>query len=118
VSVRGRTGGWVRGDRARLGAALGALLRNAGEAAPGGGSVAAREREGGVLRVVVENPGRLPEPDPERLFSPRAAREDRAWGFGLPAARIYAAEAGGRVTLTQRGERVVASLELPEEGPS
>ncbi|HEY7369374.1 MAG TPA: hypothetical protein VIA29_05755 [Thermoanaerobaculia bacterium] len=115
IEVRGQTGGRVRGDRARLSAALTALLRNAGEASPGGGSAVARERDRGLLRVVVENPGRLPDPDPERLFSPRAARDDGSWGFGLPAARIYAAEAGGRLTLAQSGERVVAALELPEE---
>jgi signal transduction histidine kinase len=115
IEVRGRTGGRVRADRARLSAALTALLRNAGEASPGGGSAIARERHNGVLRVIVENPGRLPEPDPERLFSPRAARDDRSWGFGLPTARIYAAESGGTLTLAQSGEHVVAALEFPED---
>ena len=35
--------------------------------------------------------------------------------MGLALARLYAADAGGVVQLSQDGERVIATLQLPEE---
>jgi anti-sigma regulatory factor (Ser/Thr protein kinase) len=117
ADVLGSTEGLVSGDRARLTAALQALLTNAVEASSPAETTVKREGAGDVLRVAIENPGRLAESDVERLFSPRAAREGRSWGFGLPAARLYAGEAGGRVTIAQAGPRVAATLELPQVRP-
>jgi len=114
VSIEGETGGRVTADRDALSEALAALLTNAVEASGKDLVVVRRGREGGRLTVAIENPGTL-EQDPERLFSPKCARSGRSWGMGLSRARLSAAAAGGTVHLEQRGERVRAVLELPEE---
>ena len=113
VAIAGRTDGRVSGDRARLSDALTALVVNALESSPGSVAVA-RERSADGLRVRVENPGRLSGDDPEKLFAPRIAGSGKNWGMGLAVARLYAADAGGVVQLGQNGERVLATLQLPE----
>lgn len=111
--IEGRTEGRVAGDRKKLSEALSALLVNALESqAP---LSVVRERKDGRLQVRVENRGRLPSDDPEKLFAPRFSGAGKNWGMGLARARLYAADAGGAVRLTQDGDRVVAILELPEE---
>jgi signal transduction histidine kinase len=114
VSIRGETGGRATGDRTRLAEALTALVVNALESAPGSVAVV-RERVGDDLRVRVENPGRLSGDDVEKLFAPRTAGDGKNWGMGLARARLYAADAGGVVQLSQEGNRVSAILQLPEE---
>jgi hypothetical protein len=49
------------------------------------------------------------------LFAPRVGGEGKNWGMGLARARLYAADAGGVVSLDQDGERVIATLQIPEE---
>ena len=115
VTIEGETAGRVTGDRSDLSQALLALLGNALETASPESISIRLVREGGLLRVRIENPGRLPADDPDALFSPRATRPGRNWGMGLPRARLYAAAAGGTVRLEQREDRVIATLELPEE---
>ena len=112
VRVEGRTDGKIAGDRSKLSEALSALLVNALESASP--VSIARERRDGRLSVRIENRGVLPSDDPEKLFSPRLAAAGKNWGMGLARARLYAADAGGAVRLTQDGDRVVAVLELPE----
>jgi len=116
VVISGATGGLVRADRDAVSEALSALLANALAASPPEQVFVRREREGGRLKVTVENPGRLPGEDPEKLFTPRAAAPGKNWGMGLARARLSVADAGGSLLLNQREERVSASLELPEEG--
>ncbi|MEP6470725.1 MAG: HAMP domain-containing sensor histidine kinase [Acidobacteriota bacterium] len=113
VAIEGRTEGRVSGDRARLSDALKALVVNALESSPGS-VVVVRERSAEGLRVRVENPGCLSGDDPEKLFAPRMAGSGKNWGMGLASARLYAADAGGVVQLGQNGERVSATLQLPE----
>lgn len=113
IRIEGRTEGKVAGDRSKLSEALSALLVNALESRSPLSIV--RERRGGRLQVRIENRGLLPTDDPEKLFSPRSAAAGKNWGMGLARARLYAADAGGAVRLTQDGDRVVAILELPEE---
>ena len=113
IRIEGRTDGMVAGDRSKLTDALTALLVNAVESRSP--LSIARERRGERLAVQIENHGLLPSDDPEKLFSPRSAAEGKNWGMGLARARLYAADAGGAVRLTQDGDRVVATLELPEE---
>lgn len=115
VTLEGTTQGRVTGDRARLSEALAALVVNALESAPGDAVSVVRERSGNCLQVRVENPGRLPADDPEKLFAPRSTSAGRNWGMGLSRARLYAADAGGAVRLRPLGERVSAVLTLPEE---
>jgi signal transduction histidine kinase len=115
ITVHGRTGGKVAGDRERLSEALTSLLANALESCPASAISVFREREGDSLRVRVENPGRLPGDDPEKLFAPRSVKTGRNWGMGLSRARLYAADAGGVVRLRQNDDRVSAVLTLPEE---
>ena len=113
--IVGATGGFVKGDRRAVEEAVAALLSNALEAAPAGSVSLALERDGGSLRLRLENPGRLPAADPDAFFSPRLAAAGKTWGMGLARARLYSAAAGGTVSLEQSGDRVVAILTLPEE---
>lgn len=113
LRIEGRTDGNVAGDRSKLTDALTALLVNAVES--GSPISIARERRNRRLAVRIENRGLLTTDDPEKLFSPRSAAAGKNWGMGLARARLYAADAGGAVRLTQDGDRVVAVLELPEE---
>lgn len=113
VAIEGTTGGNVAGDQSKLDEALSALIVNALESeAP---LAIFRERRNGRLHVRIENRGLLPADDPEKLFAPRSSRAGKNWGMGLARARLFAADAGGAVRLTQDGDRVVAILELPEE---
>ena len=114
VAIQGETGGRISGDRSRLSEALTALVVNALEFAPGF-VVVVRDRSASGLRVRVENPGRLSGDDPEKLFAPRVGGEGKNWGMGLARARLYAADAGGVVSLDQDSERVTATLQIPEE---
>ena len=111
--IEGRTEGKVAGDRSKLAEALSALLINALESQSPLSIV--RERRDGCLLVRIENRGLLPADDPEKLFAPRSSGAGKSWGMGLARARLYAADAGGAVRLSQDGDRVVAILELPEE---
>ena len=113
VRIEGRTDGKVAGDRAKLAEALSALLVNALESESPLSIL--RERRDGRLQVRIENRGLLPSDDPEKLFAPRSSGAGKSWGMGLSRARLYAADAGGAVRLSQVGDRVVAILELPEE---
>jgi signal transduction histidine kinase len=113
VRVEGTTEGKVAGDRSKLSEALSALLVNAIESRSPISIV--RARRDGRLQVRIENRGLLPGDDPEKLFAPRSSGTGKNWGMGLARARLYAADAGGVVRLTQDGDRVVATLELPEE---
>ena len=113
VRIEGRTGGKVAADRSKLDEALSALLVNALESKAPLSIV--RERRDGRLHVRIENRGQLPAEDPEKLFAPRSSGAGKNWGMGLARARLFAADAGGAVRLTQDGDRVVAILELPEE---
>lgn len=114
VAVQGFTGGHASGDRARLSEALTALVVNALESSPGSVAVV-RERSDAGLCVRVENSGQLSGDDPEKLFAPRMTGAGKNWGMGLARARLYAADAEGVVELSQDGDRVFATLQLPEE---
>jgi signal transduction histidine kinase len=114
IALEGRTGGFARGDRRALAEAVEALLYNALEASAGKPVTATLARNGEGLRLRVGNCGRLPD-DPDGLFSPRAAAPGKTWGMGLARARVFSAAAGGAVRLEQSGDRVVATLELPED---
>lgn len=115
--LEGKTGGFVRGDRRALADALGAILSNALEASPASAISVALGRNAGRLEVRVENPGRLPEGNPDALFSPRIAAPGKAWGMGLARARMLCAWAGGTLVVEQSGDRVAATMSLPEARP-
>jgi signal transduction histidine kinase len=115
VRVSGETGGRIRADRGALSDAFSAILANAIEVSSEADVSVTRERRDSDLAVRVENPGRLPTPDAEKLFSPGAAGAGKNWGMGLPRARLNAAEAGGTLTLSEDGGRVTATLRIPEE---
>jgi signal transduction histidine kinase len=114
ITLEGATGGFARGDRKALAEAVEALLCNAVEASAGNPVTVALGRTGENLQLRVGNRGRLPD-DPDGLFSPRAAAPGKTWGMGLARARVFSAAAGGVIRLEQIGDRVVATLELPEE---
>ena len=112
--MNGATGGFVRGDPQALTEAVEALLYNAIEASAGSPVTVAVQRNGDRLALRVENAGRL-SGEPDTLFSPRVAAAGKTWGMGLARARLFSAAAGGVTRLEQRGDRVVATLDLPEE---
>ncbi len=116
VRLEGSTGASVTGSPKTLGAALEALIVNAVEASAPESVHVVLGRSGGRVFARVDNPGSLPANDPDALFSPKSARPGKPWGMGLSRARVAAADAGGTVRLEQQGERVIATLELPE-GP-
>jgi signal transduction histidine kinase len=116
AKLEGRTGGYVKADRRALADALSAILINALEASAPSAVSVALDRDAGDLEVRVENPGRLPS-DPDAAFSPRVASPGKAWGLGLARARILCAGAGGTLLLEQSGDRVAATVRLPEERP-
>ena len=114
VRLSGETGGRISGDRQQLSEALTSLLVNALEFGGPGNVRIFCERVDDELRVRVENPGRLPADDPDKLFAPRSASSGKNWGMGLSLARLYAADAGGVVRLSQTEEKVSATLSFPE----
>jgi signal transduction histidine kinase len=115
VRLEGETGASVRGNSATLNSVVSALIVNGVEAA-GAEAVRVRlARRDSKLLVEVENPGQLPTDNPEALFSPKAARQGRNWGMGLPLARVGASDLGGAIRLEQQGGSVRATLEIPEE---
>jgi signal transduction histidine kinase len=114
VRLEGSTGGFVRADRRALAEILTAILTNALEASPSGGVSVSLEREEDALEVRVENPGRLPDGDPEAIFSPRVASAGKAWGLGLARARILTVASGGVLRVEQAGDRVAATVRIPE----
>lgn len=115
VLVQGETGGRIRGDRAKLSEALSSLVANAFEHGSAPPVKIFRERAEDGLRVRIENAGELPGDDPEKLFAPRSVGGGKNWGMGLALARLYAADAGGVVRLSQDGTSVSAVLTFPEE---
>jgi LytS/YehU family sensor histidine kinase len=69
---------------------------------PGGGSLSVQARmEGKLLRLAVENPGRL-------------EGGTRGHGVGLSYLRSRLAQGAGEFTLTQQGDRVRATLDIPQ----
>ena len=114
VRVDCETGGRISGDRQQLSEALTSLLANALEYGGAGDVRVFCERADGELRVRVENPGRLPSDDPDKLFAPRSTSSGKNWGMGLSLARLYAADAEGVVRLSQTEDRVSATLSFPE----
>lgn len=114
IRVEGRTGSRVKGDRRALSDALAALLANALEASDASAVAVRVEKSEARVRARVANPGRF-SGEPESLFSPRVAGKGKKWGMGLPSARLHAVAAGGTVSIRQEEDRVVSTLELPEE---
>jgi signal transduction histidine kinase len=115
VRLEGKTGSRVHGNAATLKSVVSALIVNAVEASEAQAVRVHLDREGSTILVAVENPGRLPTDNPEALFSPKAARQGRNWGMGLPLARVGASDLGGAIRLEQQGDSVRATLEIPEE---
>lgn len=115
VEIHGATGGRISGDRKMLSEALSSLFVNALEHGSSPAVAVFRERAGDRLQVRIENRGVLPAEDPEKLFAPRTAAAGKNWGMGLALARLYAADAGGDILLSQKGQNVAATLTFPEE---
>ncbi|MCA1580705.1 MAG: hypothetical protein LC796_04795 [Acidobacteria bacterium] len=116
VRLEGATGASVIGGHRALAAALAALIVNAVEAAGAESVRVLLGREDGHVFARVENPGSLQTDNTDALFSPKSARRGKVWGMGLSRARVAAADAGGTLRIEQDGDRVVATLDLPE-GP-
>jgi signal transduction histidine kinase len=114
AKLRGKTGGIVRADRQAVAEALAAVLANAVEASSASEVTVSLARDRGFLKARVENPGRLPSGDPKAVFSPRVASAGKSWGLGLARARLLCAVSGGTVTVEQNGDRVAATVSLPE----
>ncbi len=114
VRLEGSSGASVTVSARALSAGLEALVVNAVEASAPESVKVVLGRDGGRVFARVENPGSLPTDDPDMLFFPKSSRPGKPWGMGLSRARVAAAEAGGNVRLEQQGDRVVATIDLPE----
>ncbi len=107
---------WVRGQRERIGRAVGNLLDNAVKWSPDGGTVEVW-CAGGVVAVRDHGPGIAPEDLPhvfDRFYRAPAARALPGSGLGLAiVAQVTEAE-GGSVTATNaEGGGAALRLELP-----
>jgi PAS domain S-box-containing protein len=112
----------LRGDRDGLGQALLALLKNAGEAMPGGGRVRVVTGPGpdpGSVRLSVTDTGSgIPAAALTQLFEPFHTTKPRAAGLGLAIAYGIVRDHGGHIeveTPPAGGTRVV--ITLPVAGP-
>ncbi len=105
-------------DRGALDDILGALMRNAADFTPGGGTIALSARpEGAAVRIEVHDSG--PGFDPaeartatEPFVRGAAAAARPGAGLGLASAAALATRAGGRLIVTEGTEGRVA-VELP-----
>lgn len=112
VSVAEETGGLeVTGSRAQLARVLGNLLDNAQRHAHGAVAVAVRAEGGGVAVEVTDDGDGVPGAERERIFErfvrldDARTRDEGGAGLGLALARDVAARHGGRLTVTDAGER-------------
>jgi signal transduction histidine kinase len=96
----------VRGDDTLLQEAVCALLQNAVEAAPEGGTVSVRGgASGGAHRIEVRDDGPgIPAENLERIFEPFfTTKAGEGSGLGLSAALRIAAKHGGTVDAESAG---------------
>lgn len=112
VSVAEGAGGLeVNGSRTQLARVLGNLLDNAERHARHAVAVAVRAECGGVVVEVTDDGDGVPEAERERIFErfvrldDARTRDEGGAGLGLALARDVAARHGGRLTVTDAGER-------------
>ncbi|MFI7364752.1 sensor histidine kinase [Streptomyces sp. NPDC050149] len=112
VSVAEEAGGLeVTGSRAQLARVLGNLLDNAERHAHGAVAVAVRAEGGGVAVEVTDDGDGVPGAERERIFErfvrldDARSRDEGGAGLGLALARDVAVRHGGRLTVTDAGER-------------
>lgn len=112
VSVAEEAGGLeVTGSRTQLARVLGNLLDNAERHARHAVAVAVRADGDGVVVEVTDDGDGVPEAERERIFErfvrldDARTRDEGGAGLGLALARDVAARHGGRLTVTDAGER-------------
>jgi two-component system sensor histidine kinase PilS (NtrC family) len=109
----------VHGDPAKLRQVLWNLVRNAAEAALGGGKhvrVKALTADGGVRIVVSDDGNGIPKEMLARVFEPFFTTKPRGYGLGLATCHAVVAEHGGRIDVeseTGKGTRMVVTLPPP-----
>ena len=126
VEVRAETDApLVRGDTARLGQAVLALVRNALEASRPGNRVTVvvrRSPAGGCELVVTDQGHGVPPELAERVFEPFFTTRGPGWaGLGLTLCQAIARSLGGEIrfeSLPDRGSEFVLSLPGSRNGPA
>jgi signal transduction histidine kinase len=95
------------------------LVRNAVEAAGGGGEVtielaADTATDAAWILVIDTGPGLPPGID---VFEPFATTKDGGTGLGLPIVHRIVASHGGDIEVSRRHQRTVFAIQLPRNGP-
>ena len=100
-------GGVLVSDAALLGRVLGNMLKNALEATPPGGTVAAGCREAeGAVEFWVHNPGGIPEPVRLQIFQRSFSTRGAGRGLGTYSMRLLSEDyLGGTVGFTSSAEQ-------------
>ena len=111
----GRGVGRLRTDRALALWALTSLVKNGLEATEPGGTVLVETRtRDGRVRILVSNPGEIPESLRASLFQRGSTTKGAGRGLGLWSARLLAEDyLGGQVSCACAEGRTVFSLNLP-----
>jgi membrane-associated PAP2 superfamily phosphatase/signal transduction histidine kinase len=119
VVVDGSRRHLVRCSKAALRIIVGNLLRNAVEAAHGGGVRAEVDSDASRGRLVVVNPGEFRPGAGVDGSAGQASLKDGGLGLGLAISRQLIANAVGSLDVRDAGGRVVAELILPtwKQGP-
>jgi two-component system sensor histidine kinase PilS (NtrC family) len=109
----------VHADPAKLRQVVWNLVRNAADAARGGGKhvkvEARRTTEGATVSVADDGPG-IPDTLLGRIFDPFVTTKEKGTGLGLATCHAIIAEHGGRIdveTAPGKGTKMVVSLPAP-----
>jgi len=89
------------------------LIRNALEAAPGGGRVTVEVQLGESVEISIENPGEIPVEIRDTFLEPYVTSKPQGTGLGTHSARLFVKAMGGRIDYTSEKGKTRVSVQLP-----